>query len=218
MLIHVLTVTISVFILSQTLSYSLRRYHSPHLPTNRRRHVSYLLQSSKSETDADGNVDINDQMKKKEEIRRMSNVPGNFYVDRTLCYDCDVCRWMCPSVFDRKGLQASVYHQPSSNDEKIQALGALLACPVGAIKTEVIEPLAKVASEIFPALIDPDYIPNVFHVGYHASSSYGATPYFLKRKRGNVMIDSPRYNPRSVHSFKHHVWFSLSCLQASKQD
>lgn len=131
------------------------------------------------------------------DIRKFNNVVGNFYVDQSACFDCDVCRWMCPSVFDRKGLRAIVHHQPSNEKETLQALGAMLACPVNAIQTEVPEPLAKVAgTNLFPAAIDPHCIPNVLHLGYHATSSYGATPYFLKRKRGNVMIDCPRYNPR----------------------
>ncbi len=34
------------------------------------------------------------------------------------------------------------------------------------------------------------------HLGYHSVESYGATPYFVKRPNGNLMIDSPRYNAR----------------------
>lgn len=37
-------------------------------------------------------------------------------------------------------------------------------------------------------------IPGVYHLGYHSVQSYGATPYFIKRKDGNIMIDSPRFN------------------------
>ena len=31
---------------------------------------------------------------------RAQNVPGNLYVDES-CIDCDACRWICPSVFNR---------------------------------------------------------------------------------------------------------------------
>ena len=31
---------------------------------------------------------------------RPQNVPGNLYVDES-CIDCDACRWICPSVFNR---------------------------------------------------------------------------------------------------------------------
>jgi hypothetical protein len=28
------------------------------------------------------------------------------------CIDCDVCRWMCPSIYGRKGIKAAVVAQP----------------------------------------------------------------------------------------------------------
>ena len=58
------------------------------------------------------------------------NVPGNLYVDAS-CIDCDVCRWMCPSVFGRRAMKAHVAHQPVNETEKLLAYSAMLACPVG---------------------------------------------------------------------------------------
>ena len=49
---------------------------------------------------------------------RPQNAPGNIFVDES-CIDCDVCRWMCPSTYSRKGVKSIVYCQPSS-DVKLQ--------------------------------------------------------------------------------------------------
>ena len=53
---------------------------------------------------------------------------GDFFVDKT-CIDCDTCRWMCPSVFQRVGGASAVTRQPGSAEERLAALQALLACP-----------------------------------------------------------------------------------------
>jgi formate hydrogenlyase subunit 6/NADH:ubiquinone oxidoreductase subunit I len=42
---------------------------------------------------------------------RAQNSAGNLFVDES-CIDCDVCRWMCPSVFSRIGVKSAVYFQP----------------------------------------------------------------------------------------------------------
>lgn len=128
--------------------------------------------------------------------RRSQNAPGNLYVDES-CIDCDVCRWMCPSTFSRKGIKAAVHAQPDTEEDKVQAYTAMIACPVGAIRTFSPDPLVKAAALMFPAEIDPVRMPGVMHLGYHASSSFGATPYLIERSAkmgGSVMIDAPRYS------------------------
>ncbi len=81
---------------------------------------------------------------------RSQNVPGNLFVDES-CIDCDTCRWMCPSVYGRKGIKAAVINQPSSKDDKLNAYAAMIACPVGAIRTAVSDPVVKQALDIFPS-------------------------------------------------------------------
>lgn len=128
---------------------------------------------------------------------RRQNAPGNLYIDES-CIDCDVCRWMCPSVYARKGIKSAVIKQPIDEDEKLQAYAAMIACPVGSIRTTLSDSLVKQALDIFPSEIDPENIPGVMHLGYHSVASYGATPYLVVRakKDGNLMIDTPRYNAR----------------------
>lgn len=124
------------------------------------------------------------------------NVQGNLFVDKS-CIDCDACRWICPTVYSRRGLQTVVSHQPESDDEKLKAYSAMIACPVGSIRTVKSDPFVKKAQEAFPVEIDPVHIPGVYHCGYHSAASFGATSYFIKGPNGkNIMIDSPRFNTK----------------------
>jgi glyoxylase-like metal-dependent hydrolase (beta-lactamase superfamily II)/ferredoxin len=120
--------------------------------------------------------------------RRPENVEGNFYVDHT-CIDCDTCRWMAPSVFHRANGQSAVYHQPTTPEEHLRAMQALLACPTASIGT--VQPAADVKSvqKSFPIPITDD----VYHCGYHSEQSFGAASYFIQRPDGNVLVDSPRF-------------------------
>lgn len=125
--------------------------------------------------------------------RRPENVSGDFYVDRT-CIDCDTCRWMAPEVFQEVGEQSAVYHQPTTAEERLRAMQALLSCPTASIGT-VEKPRDIVAAQqSFPILL----APRVYHCGYHAESSYGAASYLIERPEGNVLVDSPRFAPPLV--------------------
>lgn len=124
---------------------------------------------------------------------KAKEINDNLYVDEK-CIDCDVCRWMCPSVYEKRGVFSAVFKQPVSTKEKIDAYGALISCPVGAIHTKESDSLMKDAIRSFPKEIDEVSIPGVMLAGFHAAKSFGATPYFLKRPQGNILIDSPRFS------------------------
>lgn len=125
--------------------------------------------------------------------RRSQNVSGDFYVDST-CIDCDTCRWMAPEVFHRDGEQSAVYHQPTSETERLRSLQALLACPTSSIGTVEKPQDIKEAQQSFPLLIED----NVYDCGYHSEKSYAATSYFIQHPEGNVLVDSPRFTPPLV--------------------
>ncbi|GAB4382338.1 MAG: MBL fold metallo-hydrolase [Elainellaceae cyanobacterium] len=120
--------------------------------------------------------------------RRAENVEGDFYVDAT-CIDCDTCRWMAPEVFHEAGSQSAVYHQPSSDTERLHAMQALLSCPTASIGTVEKPTDIKAAQASFPIPI----ADQVYHCGYHAEASYAAASYFIQRPEGNVLVDSPRF-------------------------
>ncbi len=126
-------------------------------------------------------------------LRRPQNVNGDFYVD-TSCIDCDTCRWMASEVFYRADRQSAVHHQPANEEERLKALQALLACPTSSIGTVEKPEDIKVAQLSIPILVDE----NVYHCGYHAESSYGATSYLIQLPEGNVLVDSPRFTPPLV--------------------
>ncbi|HEX6883764.1 MAG TPA: MBL fold metallo-hydrolase [Planctomycetota bacterium] len=126
--------------------------------------------------------------------RLETNVPGDFFVDAS-CIDCDTCRWMAPATFDRAGEHSRVHRQPDSPADRAAAERALIACPTGSIGTETKHDLGP-ARRAFPFPIAPE-VPDVFHCGWHAESSFGAASYLVTRppeRGGNVLIDSPRWS------------------------
>lgn len=115
-----------------------------------------------------------------------TNVPGDYYVDSS-CINCSVARWIAPATFNEKEGKSTVFHQPETEEERKRALMAMVACPtysIGANNESISDAYA-----LFPDPIDE----NVYHCGFHASSSFGATSYLIKRDKGNVLVDSPRF-------------------------
>ena len=62
------------------------------------------------------------------------NVSGKYYVDNT-CIDCDACRQIAPSNYDRneEGGYSYLSKQPENPEEEQQCQEALEGCPVEAI-------------------------------------------------------------------------------------
>lgn len=42
----------------------------------------------------------------------------------------------------------------------------------------------------------------VYHCGFHSEKSFAATSYLITRPEGNMMFDSPRYNPVLTKRFE----------------
>jgi ferredoxin len=125
--------------------------------------------------------------------RRSENIDGDLYVDST-CIDCDTCRWMAPTVFDRFGQMSAVYHQPIDPQERLQAMQALLSCPTASIGTIDKPEDIKQAQSSLPLLV----AENVYHCGYHSEKSYAAASYLIQHPDGNILVDSPRFTPPLV--------------------
>lgn len=129
--------------------------------------------------------------------RRSQNMPGEFYVDNT-CIDCDTCRWVAPAVFNRQADQSAVHHQPETDAERRSALQALLACPTASIgTTKPPKDIPQIQAE-FPLKIAENITENIYYCGYHSRKSFGAASYFIQHPEGNILIDSPRFNPPLV--------------------
>ncbi|KAI4357033.1 hypothetical protein L6164_001008 [Bauhinia variegata] len=125
--------------------------------------------------------------------RRNQNVDGEFFVDHT-CIDCDTCRWMAPQIFTRVDGMSAVFKQPTSEEERLKGLQALLSCPTSSIHTEKPPHDILQVQDSFPVPIDEQKLPGVYHCGYHSEKSYGAASYLIVRPKGNILIDSPRFN------------------------
>ncbi|MEM8615026.1 MAG: ferredoxin, partial [Cyanobacteria bacterium P01_H01_bin.105] len=125
--------------------------------------------------------------------RRSENVAGDLFVDSS-CIDCDTCRWMAPKMFSRDGEMSAVHRQPTTSEERILALKALLSCPTASIGTVTPPKEIKQVQTQLPDLVTD----NVYHCGYHSEKSYGAASYFIQRPEGNVLVDSPRFTPPLV--------------------
>lgn len=122
-------------------------------------------------------------------IKRTQNVDGNFYVDES-CINCGTCYWVAPKIFKLDGTMSSVKYQPVKKSEATKAYQALYSCPTNSIGVEVLDSLGKKIAKEFPYVLDD----NIYHTGFHAEESFGASSYFIKSGLNNILIDSPRYN------------------------
>lgn len=123
------------------------------------------------------------------------SVDGNFFVDSS-CIDCGTCYWVAPETFRRNRDHSIVYRQPSPENEA--AYRALFSCPVDAIGAEKMESISKKVAAGFPHEI----AEGVYHCGFHAENSFGATSYFIQREAGNILVDSPRFVKRLADRFE----------------
>ncbi|KAL6759763.1 beta-lactamase-like protein [Haematococcus lacustris] len=127
--------------------------------------------------------------------KRPQNTAGDFWVDAT-CINCDTCRWMSP-CFTKVEEQSAVTRQPETHAERVRALQALLSCPTFSIHVDRRTPQElREAQEGLPAPVPG--VPGVFHCGWHSVKSFAGTAYLIVRpadQGGNVLVDSPRYNP-----------------------
>jgi len=119
--------------------------------------------------------------------RLPENVPGSFFVDDS-CIDCAKCREVAPATFaDTDHGSSFVFAQPAGDAARHRALMALVACPTASIGT-VPRIDARGAAGAFPEPI----APGVYDCGFTAEASYGASSYLLRRREGNLLVDSPR--------------------------
>ncbi|GLC46394.1 hypothetical protein PLESTB_001520600 [Pleodorina starrii] len=161
--------------------------------------------------------------RRNERVPREENVAGSFFVDRT-CIDCDTCRWMAPATFSRVGAQSAVVAQPTDRAGRVQALKALLSCPTNSIHAtnrsvdelreaqnglparvpEMERDPLSMTTATAAAAAEPDCDDDctagpaeegVYYTGWTAEASYAGCPYLIVRPGGNILVDSPRYNP-----------------------
>jgi len=128
------------------------------------------------------------------ELARKENVKGEVYVDES-CIDCDTCRWMSPKIFQSVGDKSAVISQPQTEEGFQEAAQAAISCPTQSIGFRTRKGDMSRAMQDFPLEIDSHTDYGVYHLGFHARSSFGAASYFVRGPEGNVMVDCPRFHP-----------------------
>lgn len=125
------------------------------------------------------------------------NRPGNFFVD-TRCIGCHVCERLAPETFTLENDLSYVKHQPDDDALEKRAIIALLSCPVFAIGMKERRERIDAVTKSLPLKLHE----NVYFCGYNARSSFGASAYFIRRERGNILIDSPRFDRRLLRALE----------------
>jgi len=130
-------------------------------------------------------------------LKNKQNEEGNFFVD-TRCIGCNTCVRLAPETFILENDLSYVKKQPENKTELHAATLAILSCPVFSIgMQENKQEIDKVASTL------PQHIEeNVYYCSYNSEKSYGANSYFIKREKGNILVDSPRYNTKLVKALE----------------
>src|SRR5687767_5790572 len=114
------------------------------------------------------------------EDRVPEDVPGDFFVDES-CIDCETCRFVAPETFAASDRDLSYVHrQPITDEERLRAAMALVACPTSSIG---VVPGVKVdvraASRAFPEHVMTVGDAEVYYCGFAAESSYGASSWLI---------------------------------------
>jgi len=115
------------------------------------------------------------------------NIDGDYFVDST-CINCDACRQIAPPVFAEADETSYVKTQPRTEAERRDALHALLSCPTGSIGCAGADNPKPLIRD-FPLVIEDP----VFYCGFNSPKSFGGNSYFVRRRGGNWMIDSPKF-------------------------
>src|SRR3989442_1448189 len=118
--------------------------------------------------------------------RLPDNAPGDFYVDRS-CIDGDPGTRFPPGLSARADDHSFVRRQPGDASEGRRALRALVSCPPASIGT-VSRLDAGPGVSAFPEPIAEE----VSFLGFTSEDSFGAWSYLVRRREGNVIVDSPR--------------------------
>ena len=122
-----------------------------------------------------------------------SNAPGPWFVD-TRCIRCDSARNWAPGLIGMDAAGRSfIASQPADEEQEAELWRAAAACPTKSIgkRDQPREPAG-----VFPYPMTD----GVFAMGNNALSSFAAHSFLVTRPEGNLMVDSPRFNPALAES------------------
>jgi glyoxylase-like metal-dependent hydrolase (beta-lactamase superfamily II) len=127
--------------------------------------------------------------------RNTESAAGDWYID-TACIDCGASRHVAPKLIVARHGKSVFARQPSTAEEQLAAWRAVLVCPTASVRSETKQ--ARPQATIFPQEITD----GVWRCGYNARSSFGAHSYFVSRRTGNFLVDSPRLATELVKWFE----------------
>ncbi|MGH8727198.1 MAG: MBL fold metallo-hydrolase [Burkholderiales bacterium] len=116
--------------------------------------------------------------------RNPDSAPGDWYID-TECINCGASRGVAPGLIVERHDKSVFARQPVNIAEEQAAWRAKLVCPTASVRSET-------HKERPPGLFPQELAPGVYRCGFNARSSWGAHSYFVARREGNLLIDSPR--------------------------
>lgn len=133
----------------------------------------------------------------KYELANKNSKSGNFFVD-TRCIGCSTCKNIAHDIFEVKENLSYVKKQPTSQIELENSILALLSCPVSSIGMKENKDSIKEISKKLPLEI----VDNIYFCSNNSKKSYGAFSYFIKREKGNILIDSPNFDKQLVKNIE----------------
>lgn len=117
----------------------------------------------------------------------INNIEGEFFVDNR-CIGCMSCESFASDTFVLKVGKAYVYSQPTQEGFKDAAI-AFLSCPVDAIGVKTSKKEIREVKKLLPIEI----FENIYYCSYNSQEAFGANSYLIKRERGNILIDCPKF-------------------------
>ncbi len=135
----------------------------------------------------------------KYELANKNSMSGNFFVD-TRCIGCSTCKNIAYNIFELKENLSFVKNQPINQNKINASILALLSCPVYSIGMKE----KKDSIKEFAKKIPLNIVDNIYFCSFNSEKSYGAFSYFIKREKGNILIDSPRFDKQLVKNIEEH--------------
>lgn len=126
-------------------------------------------------------------------VSNPKNADGNFFVD-TSCIGCGACKNLALDIYEIEDELSYIKKQPKSEEELYDAYLALHTCPVHAIGVKEDKDSSRQFLKNLPLHLEE----GVYFCSYNSPKSYGANSYFIKREKGNILVDSPRFDKRLV--------------------
>lgn len=126
--------------------------------------------------------------------RAPGTAPGEWYIDDR-CINCGAARDVAPGLIVERDELSVFLHQPQTEEELERAWLAAELCPTRSVRTESRQ---EAPDGVYPYAL----APGIYLCGHNARSSFGAHSYFVKRSRGNVLVDSPVFTRKLLRPFE----------------